>query len=152
MALHQRLDMRQGQSLVMTPQLQQAIKLLQMSNMELQAFVDTELERNPLLERDERGEVQKQVAEAPTAEPDMVSALNSGAATDERLRTLDAKQARLVERRFFGGLTLEETAESLGVSLKTVHRDWLLARAWLRKEIAGSGGFAMDEGDRRSNE
>lgn len=89
MALHQRLDMRQGQSLVMTPQLQQAIKLLQMSNMELQAFVDTELERNPLLERDERGEVQKQVAEAPKAEPDMVSELNSGAATEERLRTLD---------------------------------------------------------------
>ena len=51
MALNQRLDLRQGQSLVMTPQLQQAIKLLQMSNMELQAFVDQELERNPLLER-----------------------------------------------------------------------------------------------------
>ena len=48
MALNQRLDLRQGQSLVMTPQLQQAIKLLQMSNMELQAFVDQELERNPL--------------------------------------------------------------------------------------------------------
>ena len=54
MALTQRLEMRQGQSLVMTPQLQQAIKLLQMSNLELQAFVETELERNPLLERDER--------------------------------------------------------------------------------------------------
>ena len=52
MALSQRLELRQGQSLVMTPQLQQAIKLLQMSNIELQTFVDTELERNPLLERD----------------------------------------------------------------------------------------------------
>ena len=49
----QRLEIRQGQSLVMTPQLQQAIKLLQLSNMELSAFVDMELERNPLLERDE---------------------------------------------------------------------------------------------------
>ena len=51
MALTQRLDMRQGQSLVMTPQLQQAIKLLQMSNYELQEFVETELEKNPLLEK-----------------------------------------------------------------------------------------------------
>ena len=47
----QRLSLKQGQSLVMTPQLQQAIKLLQMSNIEIQAFVDQELERNPLLER-----------------------------------------------------------------------------------------------------
>ncbi len=52
MALTQRLDLRQSQSLVMTPQLQQAIKLLQLSQMELMAFVDAELERNPLLERD----------------------------------------------------------------------------------------------------
>jgi RNA polymerase sigma-54 factor len=49
-----RLDLRQSQSLVMTPQLRQAIKLLQFSNMEVAAFVDEELERNPLLERDER--------------------------------------------------------------------------------------------------
>ena len=51
MALMQKLALKQGQSLVMTPQLQQAIKLLQMSNVEIQAFVDQELERNPLLER-----------------------------------------------------------------------------------------------------
>jgi len=51
--LMQKLDMRQGQSLVMTPQLQQAIKLLQLSNIELAEFVEGELERNPLLERDE---------------------------------------------------------------------------------------------------
>ncbi len=54
MALAQRLEMRQGQSLVMTPQLQQAIKLLQLSNIELATYVEGELERNPLLERDER--------------------------------------------------------------------------------------------------
>ena len=53
MALSQRLEVRQGQSLVMTPQLQQAIKLLQLSNMELAEYVEQELERNPLLERDE---------------------------------------------------------------------------------------------------
>ncbi|MBC7769277.1 MAG: RNA polymerase factor sigma-54 [Phycisphaerales bacterium] len=53
MAMIPRLEMRQGQSLVMTPQLQQAIKLLQLSNVELQEFVEGELERNPLLEREE---------------------------------------------------------------------------------------------------
>src|ERR1700753_1336891 len=53
MALVQRLDIRQGQALVMTPQLQQAIKLLQLSNIELTAYVEGEVEQNPLLERDE---------------------------------------------------------------------------------------------------
>ena len=53
MAVSQRLELRQGQSLVMTPQLQQAIKLLQLSNLELSDYVETELERNPLLERED---------------------------------------------------------------------------------------------------
>ncbi|MBL8531080.1 MAG: RNA polymerase factor sigma-54 [Hyphomonadaceae bacterium] len=53
MAMTPRLELRQGQALVMTPQLQQAIKLLQLSNIELTEFVESELERNPLLERDE---------------------------------------------------------------------------------------------------
>ena len=56
MALSARLEMRQGQQLVMTPQLQQAIRLLQLSNLELNAFVEQEVERNPLLERDESTE------------------------------------------------------------------------------------------------
>lgn len=56
MGIGPRLDLRQSQSLVMTPQLRQAIKLLQFSNLEVSAFVAEELERNPLLERDERGE------------------------------------------------------------------------------------------------
>jgi len=60
-ALSPRLELRQGQSLVITPQLQQAIKLLQLSNLELEAYVEGELERNPLLARDEP------VAEAPEA-------------------------------------------------------------------------------------
>lgn len=53
MALSQKLEFRQSQSLVMTPQLMQAIKLLQLSNLDLVAYVDAELERNPLLEREE---------------------------------------------------------------------------------------------------
>ena len=56
MALTQRLEIRQSQSLVMTPQLMQAIKLLQLSNLDLAAYVDGELERNPLLERVVEGE------------------------------------------------------------------------------------------------
>ncbi|MBV8536009.1 MAG: RNA polymerase sigma-54 factor, partial [Alphaproteobacteria bacterium] len=55
MALTQRLDLRQSQSLVMTPQLQQAIKLLQLSNLEVTAFVEREIEENPLLERESEG-------------------------------------------------------------------------------------------------
>src|SRR6201994_2973636 len=51
MALTQRLQMRQSQALVMTPQLMQAIKLLQLSNLDLAAYVEGELEKNPLLER-----------------------------------------------------------------------------------------------------
>ncbi len=54
MALSPKLEFRQSQNLVMTPQLQQAIKLLQLSNLDLSAFVEEELERNPLLERDEQ--------------------------------------------------------------------------------------------------
>jgi len=53
MALGLRLDLRQSQSLIMTPQLQQANKLLQMSNFELTSFVEQEIEANPLLERED---------------------------------------------------------------------------------------------------
>ena len=56
MALSQRLEFRQSQALVMTPQLMQAIKLLQLSNLDLAAYVEGELERNPLLERASEGE------------------------------------------------------------------------------------------------
>jgi RNA polymerase sigma factor (TIGR02999 family) len=52
-----------------------------------------------------------------------------------RLAELDARQSRVVELRFFGGLSLEETAEVLKVSVGTVRRDWTLARAWLHREL-----------------
>ena len=54
----------------------------------------------------------------------------------ERLARFDPRQARIVELRFFGGLTIEETAEALGVSAKTVKRDWAIAKAWLHQELA----------------
>ena len=56
----------------------------------------------------------------------------------ERLAVLDPDQARLVELRYFGGLTIEETGEALAVSPATVKREWALARAWLRRELSGS--------------
>jgi RNA polymerase sigma factor (TIGR02999 family) len=52
-----------------------------------------------------------------------------------RLKELDARQAQVVEYRFFGGLTHEEIAEVLGISVPTVQRDWRVARAWLSKEL-----------------
>jgi RNA polymerase sigma factor (TIGR02999 family) len=54
----------------------------------------------------------------------------------ERLAVLDPDQARLVELRYFGGLGIEDTAEALGVSPATVKREWAVARAWLRRELA----------------
>lgn len=54
-----------------------------------------------------------------------------------RLTELDAQQGRIVELRFYGGLTVEETAEVLGISPATVKRDWRLAKAWLHREMDG---------------
>ncbi|MFZ4066282.1 MAG: RNA polymerase factor sigma-54 [Phenylobacterium sp.] len=68
MALGARLEVRQGQGLVITPQLQQAIKLLQLSGLELDAFVEAELERNPLLAREDRDSDVEAVAPDPGAE------------------------------------------------------------------------------------
>jgi len=53
-----------------------------------------------------------------------------------RLKAINPRGSEVVEYRFFGGLTIEETAQLLGVSAKTIQRDWLAARAWLRKEVA----------------
>jgi len=54
----------------------------------------------------------------------------------ERLTKLNARHARIVEMHFFGGLSFEEIAEVLGIGLRTVERDWKMARAWLRSEIS----------------
>ena len=53
-----------------------------------------------------------------------------------RLATLDPRQAKIVELRFFAGLSVEETAEVIGAATRTVKRDWQSARAWLRREMA----------------
>jgi RNA polymerase sigma factor (TIGR02999 family) len=59
-------------------------------------------------------------------------------ALDEALKSLasfDDRKSRIVELRFFGGLSAEDTAEALGISTRTVHREWDLARAWLFREL-----------------
>src|SRR5437762_11417530 len=81
MALTQRLELRQGQSLIMTPQLQQAIKLLQLSNLELAEYIEQELEKNPLLERDERdpyGDREREEERAPEKQDERLEATLAG--------------------------------------------------------------------------
>ncbi len=56
----------------------------------------------------------------------------------ERLQVVDARKSRVIEMRYFGGLSIEETAEALGVSIVTVNRDFRLARTWLMREMNGS--------------
>jgi RNA polymerase sigma factor (TIGR02999 family) len=70
-------------------------------------------------------------------------------ALDDALKVLDGfdpRKRQVVELRFFGGLSLEEAANVLDVSVATVRRDWSLARAWLHRELAGTRG-AADRGD-----
>jgi RNA polymerase sigma factor (TIGR02999 family) len=62
----------------------------------------------------------------------------------QRLANVDERKSRIFEMRFFGGLTVEEVAEALGVSPNTVIRDWNFARAWLRRELGG--GKRADSG------
>jgi RNA polymerase sigma-54 factor len=76
MAMGPRLEFRQTQSLVMTPQLRQAIKLLQFTNLEASAFVEEELERNPLLERDERSDAAPE-RPAPDQRPEMLEGMDA---------------------------------------------------------------------------
>jgi len=61
-----------------------------------------------------------------------------------RLETISPRGSQVVQYRFFGGLSLEETAALVGTSMKTVQRDWLAARAWLRKEVARELGILDD--------
>ena len=91
MALGPRLDLRQTQTLVMTPQLRQAIKLLQYSNIEVASFVEEELERNPLLERDDSAELPNTERAAPDQ--------TAGAAQRRSIDAAQLAQADTLPRR-----------------------------------------------------
>lgn len=133
MAISQRLDMRQGQSLVMTPQLQQAIKLLQLSNIELAEFVEAEIERNPLLERGENDGKDEYSSEEiePKSRRDEL-ALDDNSALNEAREAMDAPK----EEMYDGGTNSDtgQTADQMsGPSAKT---DW---------SQAGNGGGISGE-------
>ena len=81
---------------------------------------------------------------APMPDVDIVSV---GEALDA-LAAVNARASQVVELRFFGGFTVEETAEALGISIRTVINDWNIARAWLRRELRQS--VSLDGGPQRS--
>jgi RNA polymerase sigma factor (sigma-70 family) len=64
-----------------------------------------------------------------------------------RLARIDCRKSRVVELRYFGGLSLEEAAEVLGVSLDTAKRDWRMARAWLINELTGKQIYGKSRAD-----
>ena len=115
MALTQRLEFRQSQSLVMTPQLMQAIKLLQLSNLDLSAFVEEELERNPLLEREAEGP-EAQSSEA-RAEPSESSGGNYGEETapeshDSAVSQFESGQEEWLNRDLGSRTEIEQTLDT----------------------------------------
>ncbi len=69
---------------------------------------------------------------AAEGQPDDLIALDAAL---DRLAKIDERQSRIVELRYFGGLTVEQAADVLGISPKTVKRDWAVARAWLHREL-----------------
>jgi len=82
-----------------------------------------------------RERISLSLVEVPSGGPDLdLVALDDAL---QRLTALDARKARVVELRFFGGLTMDEVAEEMGVSLATVEREWSFARAWLYQELEG---------------
>jgi RNA polymerase sigma-70 factor, ECF subfamily len=69
--------------------------------------------------------------------PDQVEEVVAIGLALQRLAAVDERKSQVLEMRFFGGLSVEETAEALGVAPNTVTRDWNFARAWLRRELGG---------------
>ena len=136
MALGQRLEIRQGQGLVITPQLQQAIKLLQLSNIELEEYVETELEKNPLLARDDR--------DSPDVEPDAPRHEETDVALDrvsdgEAHAQLDASHDDLYEAASPGDIATGDAGEAAQEAFQAGGAvDW---------SKAGSGGSFDHDGE-----
>ena len=96
-------------------------------------LVDYAVKRNAQKRGGDRDRVPLQEKDA-VATVDLSSVISIHQAL-ERLATIDERPARVVECRFFGGLTIEETADVIGISPATVGRDWKMARAWLNREL-----------------
>jgi RNA polymerase sigma-54 factor len=135
MAVSQRLELRQGQSLVMTPQLQQAIKLLQLSNLELVTYVEQELERNPLLERDEsEPTVQEERDNREAAAPERPETLEQQLSSENfsKAEDLDAERGDV-----FAEDSDSSSASASGNSLV----DWTTARSGGSFDADGDGSI-----------
>src|ERR1700759_4096287 len=130
MALGQRLEIRQGQSLVMTPQLQQAIKLLQLSNIELTEYCEAELEKNPLLERDESA---PREAERELVERDKGSERADESLSREDFSKVEDLDSSAHENMYDG----EPAAPASGPSSQNSLTDWTQAKS--------GGSFDGDE-------
>jgi RNA polymerase sigma-54 factor len=156
MTLGPRLEFRQSQSLVMTPQLRQAIKLLQFTNLEAAAFVEEELERNPLLERDERQEgalerpalVQPEAAPAPSADSADLAA--AGTMPDDSAAPLDVEIDSYEAFGAADGVRLPSGSGSLGAA----DDDWditerLTTRPCLRDHLAEQMRLGFDTREAR---
>jgi RNA polymerase sigma-54 factor len=130
----QRLEVRQGQGLVITPQLQQAIKLLQLSNLELEEFVEAELERNPLLQRDEpEGEAPDAPQQAETATADGEMSFGDGVG-HEAVASMDAGSDDVYGDAAPGERTSDRMTDEAQPGLS----DW---------SSAGKGGQTFEGGD-----
>ena len=134
--LGQRLEIRQGQGLVITPQLQQAIKLLQLSNLELEAFVEAELEKNPLLQREEAepaGEAEAPAEASAASEGDELT-FEEGRLSDSE-RSLDAREDDVYGDAAPGERTSDRMADGAAGEAQPGLNDW---------SRAGTGGGLPD--------
>jgi RNA polymerase sigma-70 factor (ECF subfamily) len=105
--------------------------------------------RGNLREKRGGGQPVLQLDEGLVFSPEQSSELLDVDTALHRLTELDPRQGKIVELRFFGGLTVEETAAVLGISPKTVKRDWSVAKAWLHGELKqGHGNVAGEVKDR----
>jgi RNA polymerase sigma factor (TIGR02999 family) len=142
-------DERPGRTIQTTALVHEAyLKLIDVTNVDWQHrahffAISAQIMRRILLDRARRRVAAKRGGVAPRVNLDEVPDLGSGRARelialDDGLNTLakvDPRKARVIELRFFAGLSVEETAEVLKVSSDTVKRDWRLARAWLLAEL-----------------
>jgi len=147
-------DERPGGTIQTTALVHEAyLKLIDVSNVDWQHrahffAISAQIMRHILLDRARRRVAAKRGGPAPRVNLDEIPDLGSGRARelialDDALQTLakiDPRKARVIELRFFAGLSVEETAEVLKISSDTVMRDWKLARAWILAELSDSSG------------
>lgn len=146
---------RPGRTIQTTALVHEAyVKLIDIGNVDWQHrahffAISAQIMRRILLDRARRRVAAKRGGAMPKLNLDELPEIGSGRARElialddalTALADIDPRKARVVELRFFGGLSVDETAEVLKVSSDTVLRDWRLARAWLLAEL-GSGGAA----------